>query len=72
MPLEISISSITGSSPYDMYLCDDPITTCFYIDTISSVPYSFNVPSIVEDYESFNLKVVDNNECVFYKNLTSP
>ncbi len=72
MPLEISISSITGSSPYDIYLCDDPITTCFYIDTISSVPYSFNVPSIVEDYESFNLKVVDNNECVFYKNLTSP
>jgi hypothetical protein len=70
MPVQITISQITGSSPYDVYLCDDPITSCFYIDTITSIPYTFNVPAIVEDNPSFNLKIVDSNECEFYKELT--
>ena len=70
MPVQITINSITGSSPYDVYLCDDPITSCFYIDTITLIPYVFYVPAIVEDNPSFNLKIVDNNECEFYTNLT--
>ena len=71
MPVQITISSITGLSPYDVYLCDDPITSCFYIDTITtgSIPYVFNVPAIVEDNLSFNLKIVDSNECEFYTYL---
>ena len=65
MPTQITISSITGATPYDIYLCDNPLTTCIWIDTIisSQLPYIFDVPSIMESQTSFNIKVVDNNNC---------
>ncbi len=65
MPIQITIDSITGASPYDIYICDNPITTCVYIDTISgsSIPYTFLVPTYLEGLVNFNLKVVDNNDC---------
>jgi hypothetical protein len=65
MPTQITISSITGAAPYDIYLCDNPLTTCIWIDTIisSQLPYIFDVPSIMESQTSFNIKVVDNNNC---------
>jgi len=69
MPTDITINNITGSSPFDIYLCDNPITTCVYVDTISSTPYVFEIPSIMENQTSFNLKVVDNNDCTIIQNL---
>ena len=65
MPTQITINSISGVSPYDVYLCDNPITTCIWIDTIisSQLPYIFDVPSILESQTIFNLKVIDNNNC---------
>ena len=70
MPIDITINNITGSSPYDIYICDDPVTTCIYVDTISSLPYQFEVPSVMSTNTIFNLKVVDNNGCTTYENLT--
>jgi len=66
MPIQITITNISGASPYDIYLCDDPITVCTYIDTISgsSLPYVFNVPFYLEGLIDFNLKIVDDNNCV--------
>ena len=66
MPIQVTIDSISGASPYDIYLCDDPVTTCVYIDTISgsSIPYTFLVPFYMEGLVDFTLKVVDNNGCV--------
>jgi len=69
MPTEITITSISGATPFDVYICDDPITTCVYVDTISSVPYVFNLPSLLEGQTSYNLKVVDNNGCTVEDNL---
>ena len=65
MPTQITISSISGVSPYDVYLCDNPLTTCIWIDTIisSQLPYVFDVPSIMESQTSFNIKIVDDNNC---------
>lgn len=63
MSTNITINNITGASPFDIYLCDDPITICVYIDTINSVPYSFVIPSVMGSQLSFNLKVIDNNSC---------
>jgi hypothetical protein len=65
MPTQITISSISGVSPYDVYLCDNPLTTCIWIDTIisSQLPYVFDVPSIMESQTIFNLKVIDDNNC---------
>lgn len=71
MPTEITITSVSGATPFDVYICDDPITTCVYVDTITVayIPYTFNVPSILDGQTSYNLKVVDNNGCSVEDNL---
>jgi hypothetical protein len=70
MPAEITITAITGAQPYDIYICDDPVVTCLYVDTISSVPYSFNIPPLLDGQLSYTLKVVDNVGCVVFENLS--
>jgi hypothetical protein len=70
MPIDITINNISGSSPYDVYLCDNPISVCVYIDTISSLPYVFGVPSLMLNDNDFNLKIVDNNGCITYQYLS--
>jgi hypothetical protein len=69
MPIDITINNISGASPYDVYLCDNPVTFCVYIDTISSLPYLFEVPSVMSNDNDFNLKIVDNNGCISYQYL---
>jgi hypothetical protein len=73
MPIDITINNISGSSPFDVYICDDPISTCIYIDTITSgdLPYTFMVPIILENQTDFNLKIVDDNDCTITENLTT-
>ena len=70
MPIEVTINSLSGASPYDIYLCDDPITICVYIDTITTTPYNFEVPSILSDQDNYTLKMVDNNGCETNQILT--
>ena len=60
MATTITINSITGASPFDVYLCDYPTTICIYIDTINTVPYTFNVPPAMESQTSFVLKIIDS------------
>jgi len=38
MGLEVTINGITGTSPYDLYICQPNGSGCFYISTISSTP----------------------------------
>lgn len=65
MPTDITISNITGQDPFDVYICDSGITVCYYVDTINSgdLPYVFEVPFVYSNLTSFNIKVVDNNNC---------
>ena len=71
MPTNILINDISGSTPFNLYLCDENIVTCIYINTIpsSSLPYNFQIPTIMEGQVSFNLKVVDNNGCTSISNI---
>jgi hypothetical protein len=71
MPTNININNISGATPFNVYLCDEFNVTCIYIDTVpsSSLPYNFQVPSIMEGQVSFNLKVVDNNSCTSISNI---
>jgi hypothetical protein len=64
MITQLTISSITGQSPYDIYVCQTGGTGCFYITTISSVPYTFNIPAPINNYSAYMLKIIDNNGCV--------
>jgi len=70
MPIDITINNISGASPYDVYLCDNPVSVCIYIDTVSSLPYVFQVPSLMSNDNDFNLKIVDNNGCTTYQYLS--
>ena len=66
MPAKITINDITGATPFDIYVCDSPITTCIYVATINTVdiPYSFDIPLVYSSLTEFIVKVVDNNDCV--------
>lgn len=70
MPTKITINNITGTTPFDIYVCDNPITTCIYINTISTLPFEFDIPSIMENQNDYNLKVIDNDNCITFLTLT--
>ena len=70
MPTVITINDISGATPFDIYICDNPITTCVYSDTITTFPTDIEIPTILSNQVSYNLKVIDNNGCTSIKNLT--
>jgi hypothetical protein len=65
MPNEITISGITGSSPFDIYTSDTGMTTNIYINTVGAtdLPYTFDVPLIFQPLPAVNVKIVDDIEC---------
>jgi hypothetical protein len=71
MGTNITITSITGISPYDVYVCDTGYTTCIYVSTINSgnLPYSFMIPSIFSTLTDFVVKVIDDNDCTIIENI---
>ena len=72
MPTDITITGLGGLSPFDVYVCDTVMTTCIYVDTITSgdVPYLFEIPSVFSSLNNFTVKVVDDNDCVVSSNLS--
>jgi hypothetical protein len=70
MPTQVTINDITGATPFDVYICDDPITSCVYVDTINSFPLVFNLPTIMDGQSSYTLKIVDDNGCTITEILT--
>jgi hypothetical protein len=70
MPTVVTINDISGTTPYDIYICDNPQTQCIYIDRIDSAPYEFEVPTIMLNFSEFTLKIVDSSGCQVTTNLT--
>lgn len=66
MAIKVTISNITGATPYDIYICQPNGTSCFYIDTIGNVelPYEFDIPAPYNTGTSYMLKAIDNNNCI--------
>jgi hypothetical protein len=64
MSVEVTINSITGQSPYDVYICQSSGVGCIYISTISGTPYSFDIPSPYDGEDEYMLKIIDNNSCI--------
>jgi hypothetical protein len=64
MAVQVTISSITGQSPYDVYICQSNGSGCFYVTTITSTPYVFDIPEPYDTSTSYQLQVVDGNNCV--------
>lgn len=64
MAIRVVINSITGASPYDVYICQPDNTGCFYIATINSTPYQFDIPTPYDNLDAYMLKIVDNFNCI--------
>jgi hypothetical protein len=64
MAVQVTINSLTGTSPYDVYICDGSVSNCVYIATISSPPYVFDVPPPLDTETSLCVKVIDTNGCI--------
>jgi hypothetical protein len=64
MAVLVTIDSIIGRSPYNVYICQSNGSNCFYISTIYSVPYKFDIPAPYDNLDSYMLKLVDANNCI--------
>jgi len=63
MAIQVTINGITGTSPFDIYICQSNGTNCFYMTTISSTPYVFDIPEPYNTATTYMVKVIDNNNC---------
>lgn len=66
MPTDITINNISGSTPFDVYVCDTGYTTCIYVSTITSgdLPYTFEIPPVYNTLTNFVVRVIDDNNCL--------
>jgi len=72
MPTDITINNISGTTPFDVYVCDTGYTSCIYVSTITSgeLPYTFEIPPVYSSLTNFIVKVVDDNDCVVTNTVT--
>lgn len=63
MANQLQINSISGTSPFDIYVCDATITYCFFVATITSAPYTFEIPFPLDSITPIILKIIDGNNC---------
>jgi hypothetical protein len=66
MNKQITITNLTGTEPYNVYLCDDTYSGCVYIASIYNVnvPYTFLVPVSFETLTNVGVKVIDSRDCL--------
>jgi hypothetical protein len=64
MEVQVTISGITGQSPYDIYVCQVNGSGCFYISTITSTPYVFDIPAPYNVSPNYMIKAIDANNCI--------
>ena len=63
MPNIVQINSLSGTALFDLYVCDQTISYCFFVASISGSPYTFNVPPPLDSTTPIILKVIDSNNC---------
>jgi hypothetical protein len=62
MSQEVTISSVTGNTPVEIYYCDSTSGSCVYQATVSVFPYTFNVPSPYDE-QNIVIKIIDTQNC---------
>jgi len=65
MANEITISSINGTPPYDIYACDITYTFCYLISGSTTIPppTAIIIPPPLDSVTELLLKIVDANGC---------
>jgi hypothetical protein len=60
---EITITNLTGTAPYNIYLCDTSFNGCVWMTSSDFAPVSFMVPPPYDTNTSFGVRIVDVNNC---------
>ena len=64
MGVQVTVNTLVGQSPFDIYICQSNGTSCFYISTITSVPYVFDIPEPYNTQSTYMVKAIDANGCI--------
>jgi len=64
MAVNVDITGITGDSPFDVYICQTDGTGCFYMTTINTTTYNFDIPEPYDTAQDYLLKLVDSKGCI--------
>lgn len=69
MSQQITITSITATTPVSIYYCNvSQSPTCVFVASVSSFPYTFEVPDPY-DLTNFYIEIIDNSGCVDTQNI---
>jgi hypothetical protein len=65
MGCQIQINSISGTSPFDIYLCDINLNQCVFIQTETSPSYPIIItpPPTFYGVNQLIVKIIDGNGC---------
>jgi hypothetical protein len=72
MPTSVTVNNITGTTPFEVYLCLTGGTPCYYINKIDSaeIPYDFIVPIPLQDLGGYCIRIVDADGCIITECFT--
>ena len=68
MSTQVRIQSITGATiQLNLWICDscEDTASCQYIETISTLPHTFILPSIYEVATQYAIKLYGSSGCTF-------
>lgn len=72
MIVNIDITNITGTSPYNLFICQNGESICYYIAQVDTLPYNFDIPPPINVESSLLLKIVDSEGCEVFRNIVLP
>jgi len=74
MPNEVTISSVNGTPPYDIYVCDISNTYCYLVSGGTTIPpsYSFFIPPPLDNVGSVLIKIIDSDGCETFTPYVCP
>jgi len=65
MANQVSISSVNGTPPYDIYACDITYTFCYLISGSTTIPptATITIPPPLDNVTELLLRITDANGC---------
>jgi len=68
MSEQVTITSITANIPVDIYYCDSLSANCVYVSSVSTFPFTFEVPPPYDE-SNIVIKIIDTQGCTYGKNI---
>ena len=72
MPVQIQISSLSGTPDYDVYVCNSGGTSCTYISTVTGPSATINVPPPLDNDLNICVKIIDSEGCEIIDCYSTP